>query len=752
MRGERVYYPMGFDDNGLPTERFAEQQLGRRATEMGREAFINACLELTQATEDRFEALWRRLGLSVDWRFRYSTISSRARRTAQFAFIRLYEQGRVYASEAPVLWCPECQTAIAQAEVEDATVPSTFTTLAFTVANGERLPIATTRPELLGACVAIFVHPEDARYAHLVGSTARTPLFGQEVPILCDPAADREKGTGAVMCCTFGDAADVRWWRIHGLPLHALITRDGRLSAEGGAYAGLRAAEARSAILADLASGGFVLEQTHGEHGIGTHERCRTPIEYFHARQWFIRVLDMRDALLDAGRRIEWHPPYMRARYESWVENLQWDWCISRQRYFGVAIPAWRCAVCDATLLAAPDQLPINPRTTKPSAACACGSTDYAPEPDVMDTWATSSCSPLILTGWADGQSEQSGSPQLPLSLRSQAHDIIRTWAFYSIVQALAHSGDIPWTHIVIAGHGLSAGRQKLSKSRQTADGAAAGPVELIERESADALRYWATSGATGADSPFTPETVATGSRLVTKLWNAGRFVESRLAGFQPTNAAPALAPTDRWLLSRLARTIARSSAELDAFEHAAARGEIERFFWSDLCDNYLELTKARLYDDNTAGAAGAKWTLYHAYLTVLKLFAPYLPFVTEEIFHALYAMDEDAGSIHLAPWPLADAAWSDDEAERTGALILEVLAQVRRYKAQSGLSVGAPLASMRVDAPAWALDLLLASVQDLRSATRAIRIEVVAAPSTVPQENAIHVSGLELPGVAPLE
>ncbi len=347
MRGDRVFYPMGFDDNGLATERFVEKTIKRKATEMGREAFIDACLELTEQTEDRFEALWRRLGLSVDWRYRYSSISREARRVSQWSFIQLHRQGLAYTQLAPTLWCPECQTAIAQAEVNDVTLPTLFTTLAFSLPGGSTLPIATTRPELLPACVAIFVHPSDTRYAHLVGKTASIDSGAfpggpaLEVPIREDELADPAKGSGVVMCCTFGDSTDVRWWHTHQLPLRAAIGRDGRMTELAGSYAGLPVAEARKRVLSYLHDSGQILQQETIEHNVGTHERCGTPVEYLHTRQWFIRVLDQKERLLEAGRKIRWHPEHMRIRYEHWVENLQWNWCISRQRYFGVPFPAW---------------------------------------------------------------------------------------------------------------------------------------------------------------------------------------------------------------------------------------------------------------------------------------------------------------------------------------------------------------------------------------------------------------------------
>lgn len=724
MRGERVLYPMGFDDNGLPTERFVEKTIGRKATEMDRQEFIAHCLQLIEQTENRFESIWRRLGLSVDWSYRYSTISPQMQRVSQWSFIQLYQSGLAYTQVAPTLWCSECQTAIAQAEVDDQILPTQFSTLTFQLEDGSILPIATTRPELLPACVAVFVHPGDARYARWVGTTASIQIKELsaliEVPILADELVDPTKGSGAVMCCTFGDSTDVRWWRLHQLLLRSAIGRDGRMTALAGSYSGLTITEARKRILRNLAEQGLILRQETIEHSIGTHERCGTPVEYLHTRQWFIRVLEQKERLLEAGRQISWHPEYMLRRYEHWVENLNWDWCISRQRFLGVPFPAWTCKACGQMLLATLDQLPIDPRTSKPPQPCACGSSEFEPEPDVMDTWATSSCTPLMIAHWPD---EPAWFAQhFPASLRPQAHDIIRTWAFYTIVKSLYHTGDIPWREIMISGHALSAGRGKISKSKGHQE---AGPLELIEQESADALRYWATSIKTGSDTTYNAETVATGRRLMTKLWNASRLAESRLEGITSefvtqTPLPAALLPTDRWLLSRLARVTAYATSELQNGEYAAARAEIERFFWSDLCDNYLELAKARLYRETGPERAAAQWTLYQALLAVLKLLAPYLPYITEEIYQHLFRRWEGASSIHRSMWPSERAEWLDAQAEETGKTLLELLHQVRRYKAEHGLSVGAELASLHIHARPDQYNALQAVVIDLKSATRA--------------------------------
>jgi valyl-tRNA synthetase len=732
MRGERVFYPMGFDDNGLPTERFVEKTLGQKATEMERSTFIERCLELIAQTEARFEALWRRLSLSVDWRYRYSTISSQAQRVAQWSFLQLYQDGRAYAQPAPTLWCPECQTAVAQAEVEDAMQETQFSTLAFRLPGGAILPIATTRPELLPACVAVFVHPGDTRYQQLIGKTACLPAAAFslkeqiEIPILADELVDPAKGSGAVMCCTFGDATDVRWWRTHQLPLLAAIERNGRMSTLAGPLAGLPVVQARKRILRLLTEQGLLLHQQAIEHSVGTHERCGTAVEYLHTRQWFIRVLDQKERFIEAGRRIRWYPEYMRTRYEHWVENLQWDWCISRQRFLGVPFPAWTCKACGELQLAQWEQLPVDPRATTPAQPCRCGSNLFEAEQDVMDTWATSSCTPLLIGHWpAD---PDWFARHFPAHIRPQAHDIIRTWTFYSVVKALYHTGEVPWREIMLSGHALSATRDKISKSKTHQE---AGPMELIDQESADALRYWATSFRTGQDTTFNPEMLAIGRRLVNKLWNAARFAEPHLKELKQEASAEKipinLLPTDRWLLSRLAQTIASATAELERNEYATARAEIERFFWADFCDNYLELIKARLYGEDTPTRQAALWTLYQALLAVLKLFAPYMPYVTEAIYLDLFAEREGNLSLHRASWPQPPCAWRDEEAEVTGKIILELLHHVRRYKAEHNLSIGAELPLLYVDVSPAYRPALEAALVDIKCATRAKHIQFSA-------------------------
>lgn len=720
MNGYNVFYPMGFDDNGLPTERLVEKRLGITALQVGREAFIQKCLEVSEQAEQDYKALWQRLGLSVDWRYSYRTIDELSRRTSQLSFIELYKKGLAYQQEAPTIWCPECRTAIAQAELNDLERESQFVTLAFRLENGEILPIATTRPELLPACVAVFVHPDDARYKDLIGSKVRVPLLNFEVPLLADAKANPEKGTGAVMCCTFGDVTDVEWWYKHHLPLKSIIGRDGKISA--GPYAGLTIKEARQRIIQDLEKDGDVLKREPIQQSVRVHERCDTPVEYIVTRQWFICVLERKAEWLEAGEQITWHPAHMQTRYREWVENLGWDWCISRQRYFGVPFPLWYCSKCGAIVLADEANLPVDPSASQPDRACACGCTSFVPEEDVMDTWATSSMTPQIVGRWLS-------DPELyekvfPMSLRPQAHEIIRTWAFDTIVKSLYHFGKLPWKNVAISGWGLAGeGMGKISKSR---GGGPMAPMQMIEKYSSDAVRYWAASTGFGKDAIISEEKIALGGKLVNKLWNVAKFSERFLADYRLPQEVPALTPTDLWLLSRLHCLIRRVTELFRAYDYAAAKSEIEAFFWRDLADNYLEMAKERLYDEMHAERDGARYTLYTALLSILKLFAPLLPYITDEIYCALFATQEDKQSIHISSWPEWNEAFIRDETEAAGETLIEIATAVRRYKSEANLSLGAELELLQLaTSQAEIAEMLEQAIADLRSVTRARRIEI---------------------------
>jgi valyl-tRNA synthetase len=736
MRGDNVFYPMGYDDNGLPTERLVERQLGLIALEIGRQVFIENCLQVSKETEQGYQTLWQRLGLSIDWRYTYRTIDDCSRLTSQRSFIDLYQDGLVYRQEAPTIWCPECCTAIAQADVDDMERDSELVTLNFRQENGDSLPIATTRPELLPACVAVFVHPDDDRFSRIVGQQVSVPIFDQRVTVLQDPAADPGKGTGAVMCCTFGDTIDKHWWYTHQLDHIQAIDRQGKLTQATGEFFGLTVSEARQAIKNRLDQDGHMLDRQPTSQIVPVHERCDTPVEFIMSQQWFIRLLDYKAEFLAAGEKIDWHPPHMKARYRSWVENLAWDWCISRQRYYGIPFPLWYCQECGEVILAEVEQLPVDPAEESPTHPCHCGSTDFIPEQDILETWATSSLTPQIVGRWlCEDQDSQNGLFQrvYPFSLRSQAHEIIRTWAFYTIVKSHFHLQQLPWKKVAISGWGIAGeGMGKISKSR---GGGPLPPHEMIERYSADAVRYWAVSTGLGKDAVISEQKIQLGAKLITKLWNVARFSQRFLEDYRHPNgdsgdidlsAIENLSPADRWILSRLQSLIRRATKLLENYEHAAAKSEIENFFWNDFADNYLEMCKQRLYTGEQVHAQAAQFTLYYLVLTLSKLLAPFLPHITETIYQGLFETPpaSESGkfnSIHLSEWPAVNPNLEDEYAEQVGAVLVEIAIAVRRYKSENSLSLGTELQRLELETKdeKMATQLKEAS-EDLLSITRA--------------------------------
>jgi len=735
MRGHNVYYPFGFDDNGLPSERLVEKEKGVKATDVGREKFVQMCLELTKEYEVDFIAFWKSLGLSVDWEEDYSTIDPRSQRISQRSFIDLYRKGRVYRKEAPTLWCPECHTAIAQAEIEDAEHDSVFYDVAFSL-NGEDLIISTTRPELLPACVGMFAHPDDERYAGLMGKKATVPLFGHEVPIMPDEKADPEKGTGLVMCCTFGDTTDIEWWQQHGLETRIVFDETGRMNELAPGYEGLSLQEARRKIVEDLGAEGRLRGQRPITHVVNVHERCGTGIEFSVAAQWFIRVLDIKDEILAAGEKVQWCPGFMAVRFRNWVENLAWDWCVSRQRYYGVPFPLWTCASCGAVVLADESQLPVDPTVADPPVeSCPeCGG-ELVPETDIMDTWMTSSCTPFINLRWREddsrverfGKSSADGATEYLMDLRPQAHDIIRTWAFYTVVKGVLNEGKVPWRTAMISGHTLHPDRAKISKSK---GGAGAAPSEIVRERSADVVRYWASSTRLGTDTILADEPLDAGHRLVVKLWNASKFALMRLEDFDP-DAPRDLAVVDRWLLSELARAVGRATRSFDACDYHGALEAAERFFWHDLCDNYIEIAKKRLYGDegyDESERRGAQHALYQALLASLKLFAPVMPHVTEEIHSLFFAEREGVESIHVSSWPGPGGDWDDPDALAAGRAALAVIEGMRKVKSMSKVSVAAPVGTLTVacDAATWGKIEPLS--RELTSVSNALRVEHVEA------------------------
>ena len=720
MRGKTVFYPMGWDDNGLPTERRVQNYYGvkcdpslpydpgfqppdkpeRQATPVSRPNFVELCSRLTTEDEGVFEDLWRHLGLSVDWSLTYATVGRPAQRVSQVAFLRLLRKGLTYQLEAPTLWDVDFRTAVAQAELEDREQPGAYYRIRFEPDGvGSGVEIETTRPELNPACVALVAHPDDERYRSLFGTHVVTPLFGVPVPIRAHALADPEKGSGIAMICTFGDITDVTWWRELGLPVRAVIQQNGTLRpVEWGAtgwettdrdravqaYArleGLSAKKARVAMEGLLReSGALVGDPRPITHQVKFYEKGDRPLEIVTSRQWFIKTVELREALLARGRAIEWHPEYMRTRYENWVNGLAGDWCVSRQRFFGVPFPVWypvtATGVTDHAHPLVPDEarLPVDPSTDVPEGYRADQrgqSGGFAGDLDVMDTWATSSLTPQIAGGWLE-------DPDLfarvfPMDLRPQAHEIIRTWLFSTVLRSHAEHDALPWSHAAISGWILDPDRKKMSKSK----GNVVTPRALLDEYGSDGVRYWGASARPGADTAFDLGQMKVGRRLAIKLLNASRFA---LLQAEPRGAISA--PIDRGMLTTLSQLVGESTEQLDAYDYARVLERVERFFWS-FCDDYLELVKSRRYGDGSAaGAASANSAMLVALSALLRLFAPFLPFVTEEV----WSWWQD-GSIHLSSWPspeevVAPIGGDDVAAAAVLSATVEALGEVRRLRA----------------------------------------------------------------------
>lgn len=747
MAGKNVFYPIGFDDNGLPTERLVESTRKIRAVDMSREEFVKVCHEVVQQSEEDFRGLFSSIALSVDWAQEYQTISPASMKISQMSALDLFHKNHLYRKLQPTLWDPVDRTALAQAEVVDKEVASSMWEIPFGVEGGGEAVIATTRPELLGACCALFLHPDHPRAGELIGRNAISPLFQVPVPILADERADPEKGTGIVMCCTFGDTTDIEWWRDHDLPTRVILDKGGRLEgldrlgsadwpsldaeagrAIGEELKGLKVNAARAKIVEILTERGLIRAKTDVVRMVPAAERSGAPLEILVTPQWFVRVLDKKDDLLQRGKEINWYPQYMQVRYERWVENLKWDWCISRQRYFGVPFPFWyskRPGEEGKILFAHVDDLPVNPLTDLPRGYTA---DEVEPDPDVMDTWATSSVSPQLSShGIAPGFmiDAQRHEALFPATMRPQAHEIIRTWAFYTILKSHLHAGCAPWRDITISGWCLAHDRSKMSKSK----GNVVTPESLLERYGADVVRYWTATSRLGLDTALSEDVLKVGKRLTTKLWNASRFVSMQLKDFdgkpstpkQDVDAGTIFNSVDLWILSKLAGVVKQAGAFYEQYEYADALHLIERFFWDDLCDNYLELSKARTYSEVGAEAdkRSAQYTLWHCLETVLRLFAPTLPYMTETIYQGLFP--GRVPSIHArGNWPKAEDQVVDERSIVVGDACVSILTAVRKAKSDRQVSLKTPLEWIRIapaaNAPADPKAAVDAIADDLRA------------------------------------
>ncbi|MFL0562901.1 valine--tRNA ligase [Kocuria rhizophila] len=785
MSGKNVFYPLGWDDNGLPTERRVQNYYGVRCEPgrpyvegyrppekpaknqrdwdvVSRQNFIELCEELAVEDEKVFEHLFSTLGLSVDWNRTYRTIDAHSRKVSQLAFLKDYEAGNAYMAEAPTMWDVTFRTAVAQAELEDREREGAYHRVSFHRPDGEKVFIETTRPELLPACVALVAHPDDERYQHLFGTTVRSPLFDVEVEVRAHALAKPDKGSGIAMICTFGDLTDVTWWRELDLPTRALIGRDGRFQAEQPEWiadgtpaeryaevAGKTVFSAQKAVVDMLReSGDLDGEPKKIMHPVNFYEKGDKPLEVVTSRQWYIRNggrdAERRDVLIQRGREMAWHPSFMRSRYENWIEGLNGDWLISRQRFFGVPFPVWY--PLDASgepdyehpVLPSPEQLPVDP-----AADTAPGYTEeqrdqpggFMADPDVLDTWATSSLTPQIATGW--GVDEELHAKTFPMDLRPQGHDIIRTWLFSTVVRAETLAGSVPWTNTALSGWILDPDRKKMSKSK----GNVVVPTDVLEKYGADAVRYWAASARLGADTAYDEGQMKIGRRLAIKLLNASKFVlaqgvtEASVLG-SGTDASVVTNGLDRSLLAQLSTVVERATAAFREYEYARALQLIESFFWT-FTDDYVELVKDRAYGSRGQEAQSSVHAALATTLdTVLRLFAPFIPFATEEVWSWWRT-----GSVHRASWPVTDgyaglAAEGDPEVL---TVVGEALSGLRKSKSEAKVKQRTAVLFATVSAPAAQLEQLRAGLDDLKAAGNAADLTLS------PAEGELSVSGVEL-------
>lgn len=777
MTGKNIFYPMGWDDNGLPTERRVQNYFHvkcdpnapyeknlelpelsdkeRKKTPpkfVSRPNFVELCHQVTLEDEKAFMNLFKRVGLSVDWDTEYATINDHCRRTAQYSFLDLYNKGHVYNLDAPTMWDVDFQSAVAQAELEDRELPGAFHDIEFAVEGSEEsFVISTTRPELLPACVGVAAHPDDERYKGLFGKKAITPLFHVPVPIFPTEVADPEKGTGILMVCTFGDSTDVDWWRSEKLQLRQIIGRDGRLlpveyGTEGWEslkpdvantyYEKLKGKKVKGAqqeiveLLKDIQGSAtgtrapLVGEPKKIQHAVKFFEKGDRPLEFVSTRQWFVRLMDKKEALIQKGKEIQWHPSFMGQRYSNWTENLQLDWCISRQRYFGVSFPVWYRLDengqpdFENPILAQEDQLPVDPMSDTPQgmAEDQRGKPGgFIGESDVFDTWFTSSLSPQIGSHW--GVDKERHSKLFPATIRPQSHEIIRTWAFYTIAKALLHEEKIPWEHVIISGWILDPDRKKMSKSK----GNVVTPLHLLDEFSADGVRYWAANARLGVDTAFDQKVFKVGKRLVTKIYNASKFA---LSHEPKSHTVETYHPLDQAFLKKLEELTQKVTAHFKDYNYSHALMETENFFWQSFTDNYLELSKARAWKGDPSAIA----TLRTGLNILLRLFAPTMPYITEEVWSWAFAEETGEKTIHRAPWPSSRDFESLPVADSTHSLELAMAcwAAINKAKSQEGVSAGRELNQLKVSAHPDTFSEINPVLDDVIAAARAHQYEML--------------------------
>jgi valyl-tRNA synthetase len=688
LKGNQVFFPFGYDDNGIASERLTERELGIEHSNYQRSEFQKKCRQVCESYEEKFTSKMQSLGFSMDWTNTYKTISPQVQRKSQLSFIDLYEKDREYREKSPTIWCPECETAISQVEMEDEEHEADFVDIEFDLASEGGVVISTTRPELLPACVALFVHPE-GDHSHLEGSKAQVPLFGHQVPIIEDERVEKETGTGAVMCCTFGDQTDIEWYKAYDLDLRVAIDKNGLMTDLAGGYEGMTTSEAREEMVDDLESNNHIVGKQKIDHTVRVHERCDEPVEFLVSKQWYIKILDKKDEYLEAGNSMDWFPEKMKKRYDNWVEGLEWDWIISRQRDSGIPFPVWYCSKCGETKLAEKDRLPVDPTETSPrDGKChSCGHDRFEPETDVLDTWATSSLTPLINADWGwDTETEEYEIRNQELyksDLRPQGHDIISFWLFNTVVKCLEHTGQVPFESVMINGHVLNEQSEKMSKSK----GNYTPPSELIEEYSVDAIRYWCASATVGNDFPLDHEEINSGERLLRKIWNSSKLVNDLTGSGELDIEQSSINDFDKWMIDATSAKLDEIDSHMQNMEFSKARRKLRSFYWHVFCDDYLEVAKQRLNDSEDIST---HHTLNRVHKALLVAWEPFIPHLSHEVLSNMYVDTP----VHQSGWP--DVHHYGVSAQK-GENVLNAISALRDYKTSNGMSLNESLQRVEV-------------------------------------------------------
>lgn len=726
MSGFEVYYPFGTDDNGLATEKLVQKEKKVNLRQKSREEAVKIVLEYLAEQRPKFIDDWKNIGMSCDFSLVYSTIDDYSRKISQKSFLEMANKKLAYRKEAPVIWDTVFQTAIAQAELEDVEKETFFNDIVFKLKDGgEDLIIATTRPELLGACVAVFAHPDDKKYQHLFGKIAISPLYNVEVPILPDEGADPEKGTGLVMCCTFGDQKDIEWYKKHNLPLKMVITKDGKMNEKAGKYEGLKIEEARKTIIEDLREAKLLVNQKKIVHAVNVGERSGMPVEIINSKQWYIQYLDRKDDFLSNGERLNWHPFHMKHRLDNWIKGLNWDWSISRQRHFGVPIPVWYCKGCGEIKYADETQLPVDPISEKPISVCSkCKGNEFVGEEDVFDTWFTSASTPFLAINMMEGEAVY--KKLFPMSLRPQAHDIINFWLFYTMAKTNILHGVNPWADVTISGFILDPKGNKMSKSK----GNVIAPQDMIDKYSGDAIRFAAGGTKLGSDIPFQEKDLQTGIKVANKLYNANKFASMLLKDFTAGDRSfklDELNSIDKWVVAKAQQVFKESVESMDKYEYSKARANFELYFMRDIADNYIEIVKDRLWKPEERGvgeARKAQKALYYGLYNSLKGLAPFMVYITEEIYQAFYREFEEGKSIHRQNYPKYLKEFDDAKIVELGDKFVSIVGAVRKFKSEKQLSMKVELEKFVIECDKDLKEFIEDSIDDLKAVTGAKAIE----------------------------